>query len=212
MTRRISIRRIACFVIAVGLLATAIYCGLYAWRLDREFQAWITARPVVMAVDLSKTGQFTAPFHQTCCVSHGEAFYVTVPTSMLAGLEPATLLEGLHGTIKIADRDGNEIESLDVTNQPPRDVSRGQPIMLAYFRPFADGNYTVTIDVDSGAPALAGAEQVIHAEYQLCGVERYPSMIAAFVAFVLGVPALIMLPIAAVAFCRYGFRMPKDAS
>jgi hypothetical protein len=74
MPQRISTRRIIGAIIAVGLLAGAVKFAIDYRRMDRQFYEWFDARPLNVAVDLSQPGTVTAPFHQTCQVSHGEAF------------------------------------------------------------------------------------------------------------------------------------------
>jgi hypothetical protein len=51
--------------------------------------------------------------------------------------------------------------------------------MLAHFRPFRNGDYTVTIDVVKPALGLTDIKQTVHANYLLCGLERFPALFAA---------------------------------
>ena len=175
--------------------------------MDREFFAWIDARPLNVAADLSRPGTFTAPFDQTCQVSHGEAFYLTVgPTTDPSN---AQLLHGLDGTITIKDADGDEVQSLKMTSEIDLDAAAEEPIMLAYFHPFANGDYTATIDVKNGATALHGSEQTIHAKYLLCGLERFPATISALLAFVCGIPGVIIGAIVTKGFVKHGWATPQ---
>ena len=190
MPQRISIRRIVGAIVAAGLIAATAYFALAYRRMDREFYEWIDARPVEVAVDLSRPGKISAPFRQTCQVSHGEAFYLTVEPS---GDRPnSQLLDGLDGRITIHDADGNEVQSLELTSRIDSGADVDEPIRLAYFHPFANGDYTATIEIRNGAASLKGTEQTVHAEYQLCGLERFPATISGFLALVCGIPGLII--------------------
>lgn len=203
MPQRNSIRRIVGAIIAVGLLAGAVNFALDYRRMDREFYKWFEARPLTVAADLSQPSTVTAPFHQTCQVSHGEAFYLTIkPASLNDG---RNLLDGLAGTITIKDAAGNEVQSIKLAPVSNSFMNSGEPIMLEYFHPFANGEYTATINVESGAASLRGREQTIHAQYHLCGMERMPATISAFLAIVCGIPGLIIGVIVAKNFIKHGW-------
>jgi hypothetical protein len=207
MPQGISIRRIFGAITATGLIAGAIYCTLEYRRLDQEFFDWIDARPLKMSVDLSRPGQITAPFVQTCQISHGEAFYLTI--NPLADRNASDLLDGLAGTITINDSDGNEVQSLEIPSKiaPARDFD--EPIMLAYIATFPEGEYSATIEVQEPAPALDGVEQSIHARYHLCGCERLPATVHGFFAFVCGIPGLVVALFVLIGFIRYGIATPR---
>jgi hypothetical protein len=206
MAQRISIRRIVGAVTGAGLIAGAVFFTLEHRRLDREFFAWTDARPLHVAADLSRPGTVTAPFNQTCQVSHGEAFYLTVegPTDR----SDVELLHGLEGTITIKDADGHEVQSLKMTSNIDSRAAADESIMLAYFHPFANGDYTATIVVKNGATALRGKTQTVYAKYLLCGLERFPATVSGFLALVCGIPGLIIGVIVTKGFVKHGWSTP----
>lgn len=204
MIRQVAIGRLIASIVAVGLLLACAYSALEYRRKDREFFEWIDARPLTTSIDLSRPGKTSALLKQTCQTSHGEAFYLTV-----ASMPPATkarmrLLEGLDGTVTILDNSGHVFESLKISSTTDEDRGDGESLMIAYFPPFAVGDYTVTFDIARGAPALKGAEQTIYAKYLLCGLERFPALIAAGFAFVFGLPAFVVLIFVANGWIRHG--------
>jgi len=205
MARRLSITRIVCAIVAAGLIGVAAYLAYGSFRINRDFHEWMDARPVEIAVDLSRPETFTAPFHQTCGISHGEAFYLTVPKSP-DGADCAELLQGLRGTITINDEQDKEMETLEISGEVYHVDNTEGLLMLVDFRPFPEGNYTLTLEVEEGAPALAGIEQTIHAEYQLCGMERIGAQIAGLFAFVFAIPGLIVGVSVVRGFAKYGLR------
>jgi len=206
MVKHISIWRLVAAITAGGLICGAVYWSFKYRRMDREFLEWVDARPLDAAVDLSRPGKVTARFHQTCQVSHGEEIYLAVKPA--ADRSNSTLLQGLDGVIRINDIDGKEIQVLKLTSEVNSAVAADEPIKLAYFHPFAKGDYTATIDIKNGAAALDGLEQRIYAKYALCGCEHIPAAIAGFFAFVFGIPGLIMAVIVTRGFIKYGLAKP----
>jgi hypothetical protein len=187
--RKIAIGRV------IGLLLALVGIGLCIWfasdavRRNAAFYEWLDARPMETAADLSTPGETTVPFHQTCSISHGEALYVDVESDELASLSPEELLNGLSGNITIVDSAGAVIETARINSKT---VQRWEgQIMLAGIAPFRNGDYIATIHVESGAPKLAHKQQTIYAEYQLCGLEKMPAMIAGVIAFGAGLIGFI---------------------
>ena len=187
--RRIAIGRI------IGLLLAIIGIGVSVWyareslRMNAEFHQWIGARPMETAIDLSQPGETTVPFHQTCCISHGEAVYLKCDLNGDSQQELEELLKELSADMTITDSDGNEIEEIEINSRTVR-YWDGR-VVLAEFAPFRNGDYVATIRIDSGVPALAGKQQTIYAKYHLCGLERMPVMLAGAFAVGAGIVGLI---------------------
>lgn len=173
-------------MIGIGLSA---YFAQEAQRLNAEFHQWLDARPMETTIELSKSGETTAAFHQTCSISHGEAMFLECDLDDQATQNLDELLKGLYGTVVVKDSDGNEVESVKFSSGTA--CHWDDKIMLAGFAPFGKGEYVATIRVDSGAPGLADAEQTVYAEYQLCGLERMPATITAAFAIGAGLVGLI---------------------
>jgi len=152
----------------LGLLA-----GRKAWH---DFESWKTAKPVDIAVDLSRPGEFTAPFIQTCSISHGESLCLMVPP----GRSISVALSQVRFQCSILDANGREIESLGQKDRVDGSARARGALPLVTFRPFARGKYTLTFRVLQGAPDLEGAELRLFARYDLCGCEALPAAAATF--------------------------------
>lgn len=172
-------RRILWWVIAGTALLFAAGAALFFQQgrdWHRRFDEWLVARPVDLEVDLSVPGTFSAPLLQTCSVAHAEVFELLTPDSPVT--PDADVLEGLQGALRVTDADGREVTA--ETFPPSREVlgPRTEGLLLFRILPFPAGGYTVSLDVTSGAPALAGMRQRLVARYELCGMERLPGTIA----------------------------------
>jgi hypothetical protein len=194
--RNIATGRIVGLLIAIIGVGISIWCAREAVRMNAGFHQWLDARPMETVIDLSKSGETTVPFHQTCSISHGEALYLNCDLDEKSKQNTEDLFATLNGNVVIKDSDGHEIESVKISNKTVQ-YWDGK-IMLAGFAPFRNGDYIATIRVDSGVAALVDKEQTIYAKYQLCGLEQMPAMIAGAFAFGAGiigiVAALCVLP------------------
>ena len=170
--------------------------------MNGEFHQWLTARPMETAVDLSRPGEITVPFQQTCSISHGEAFYFKCDLDGASMEKPEQLFQDLSAKITIKDADGNEIENAKINSATVHNWD--DDIILAEIAPFQTGKYVATIRIESGVPALANKQQTVYAKYQFCGVEQVPAVVVGAVAFGAGligvVSALCVLP----GLLRYG--------
>jgi hypothetical protein len=187
--RYIATGRIVGLLIAIIGIGISIWCARDAVRMNAEFHQWFDARPMETAIDLSKPGEMTVPFHQTCSISHGEALYLGCDLDDESKQNTAELFAALSGTVVIQDSDGNEVASVKINNKTVQ-YCDGE-IMLTGFAPFHNGDYTATIRVDSGAAALVDKEQTVYAKYQLCGLEQMPAMIAGVFACGAGIIGLV---------------------
>ena len=157
--------------------------------------------------DFSKPGEIAVPFQQTCSISHGESVCLQITPPLDELYEPAQLLDDLSGRIVIRDSTGREIERGVFGATTIRRRAAGETIVLTDFAPFATGDYVVTVSVDQGSPELKDRRQRLYAEYNLCGLEQLPALIAG--AFSLGagmigfLTALCVIP----GLTRHGFRV-----
>lgn len=187
--RRIATGRIVGLLIAIVGTGVAIWCARDAQRLNAEFHQWFVARPMETAIDLSKPGETSVPFHQTCSISHGEALYLKCDLPDDAKQDVGELFKNLSATIAIKDADGSEIEAVKINSKTVQHWDDN--IILAGFAPFRNGDYVATIRVDSGAVSLSGKQQVMYAKYQLCGLEQMPATIAGAFALGAGIIGLV---------------------
>ena len=97
--RRIAIGR------TIGLLFVAlanfisIWLSRDAFQLDAEFRQWVDARPMESAIDLSKPGETSAEFLQTCSSSHGETLVLECDLDDQSKQNLPELLQGLSADI-----------------------------------------------------------------------------------------------------------------
>jgi hypothetical protein len=170
-------------------VAATVFLLLVQHRLNQEFAAWQTARPVAIAVDWSRPGTVSAPFVQTCAVAHGEPLFLTSSAPGFHGVPAGRLLAGLQGTVTITDRQGRVVHAAGLAAaQAIRDEPQG-PVLVGYLYPYERGEYVITVAVTAGAPALAGMDQTFYARYELCGLEAMPATVTGVLAVLTAVPA-----------------------
>ncbi len=203
MMQIIATGRIVGLLVAIIGIGVSIWCARDALRMNAELHQWLGARPMETVIDLSQPSVTTVPFKQTCSVSHGEALYLKCNLDDAAKQNLGELLKDLSGKVVIKDSDGNEIESVEINNKTAQ-YWDGK-IMLTGFAPFRKGDYVATIHVDSGVSALADKQQTIHVEYQLCGLEQMPAMIAGVFAFGAGMVGLVSAVCVFPGLLRSGF-------
>ena len=189
MKRRIAIGRIIGLLLALFCISQAVHWFVEANRHNDRFQQWLTDRPMETAIDLSRPGETTAPFRQTCSISHGEAVFLDCDVDIESHEAFVELVQGLSATITITDAKGSEVKIAPISQDTV--YYRNGELELGGFVPFEKGDYTALIRIESGAPALAGKRQTLYAAYQLCGLEQMPALIMRAVAVVAGVVGLI---------------------
>ena len=207
---RIAVGRSIGLLLAITGITLSINGAYEALRMIADFHAWLEARPMETAIDLSRPGEITVPFHQTCSSSHGEGLYLKCDLDEKLQQKPQELLEGLSGAVVLKGLDGREIVSVKV-NDKRAQYWDGQ-LMLTNFSPFGIGTYVATIRIDSGAPALAGREQTIYVKYHLCGLEQVPAMVAGAFALGAGILGLVSAMCVLPGLLQYGFvrQVPKE--
>jgi hypothetical protein len=179
--RRIRWKRIVLSALAAttALLALgAARTGRAAREHDRRFEGWLVAAPCDLPVDFSSPGAWQAPFSQTCAISHGESIRLWATGGAGAAIGDFTALDGLKGSLRIIDDKGEVIAESPLPGHPGSIAPPQGAIPLAGLVPFRKGEYQIQIEVTRGAPALAGAQQRLSAEYELCGLERLPAQIS----------------------------------
>lgn len=173
--QRLAVGRIVGLVLSVVAIGAAIWCAMLSARRNAEFHQWERDRPMETAIDLSQPGQVTVPFRQTCGISHGEALCLQCEIDRDADERFQKAFAGLSAKVVIRDAAGREIESRPIDVESVHVWS--DQIVLAGLAPFARGDYLATIEIKSGAAALAGRPQVVYAVYQLCGMEQVPAIV-----------------------------------
>jgi hypothetical protein len=194
-------------LLAIAAIGLAIVWARYALRMSENFRAWLEARPMETAIDLSQPGEISVPFRQTCSIAHGEGLYLQGDFDETRQ-EQQELLEGLSGVVVLVDAEGREIESLKISGTGAH-FEDGK-ILLADFVPFRVGDYVARIRIESGASALAGREQTIYARYHLCGLEQLPARVASALALGAGIIGLVSAVCVLPGLLTHGF--VRDAS
>jgi hypothetical protein len=191
-------------LIAVVGIGGAICFGLECVRMNAQFHDWLVARPMEMSVDLSKPGEYTTAFHQTCSKAHGESVYLSVASQPESNPPPENISPSFRATLSIADSTGAEIEHAYIDSV--QRMMGSEQFDLASFVPFPKGDYTATLDVHVGGPKLEGTRQTLYARYRLCGLEQSPAYVAGAFSFVAGSVGLIFAIGIAPNLWRWGFR------
>ena len=189
--RKLAIGRTVGLVIAVLALGAAASLWWESRRLDRAFVEWIDARPMEATVDLSQPGEITVPFHQTCQISHGESIYLESRAGDNRDLPPEEVCKGMAGSMVVVDAEGNEVGSATIDGADASRWGDKDDICIGRFLPFHEGDYVATVQIDSGAAALAGEPRRVYAAYDLCGMERMPAFIVGVFAAGAGVIGLV---------------------
>jgi len=182
--RKIAVGRVVGLMIAASGVTASVYYACDSYRRNKEFHRWFEDRPIHFTVDLSKPGDVTVPFHQTCGTSHGEALFIKLTPDVESDDEIGELFDGFSATIIISDADGTEIEQATIGKSTIERWNGSEDLLLTDIAPFQKGEYLATLRVEATAPQLANREQVIYAKYQLCGLEQFPAFIVG--AFSLG--------------------------
>jgi hypothetical protein len=102
------------------------------------------------------------------------------------------LFAGLEGRVVIHDRHGRELVRQPLSGDKVTWGYDEGEVTLCYLDTFETGEYTIGIEVERGAPALAGREQVVFARYMLCGSEFLPGTLAGLGSMVAGLPGLVL--------------------
>jgi len=187
--RRIAIGRLIGLGIAIVCAVVSAWHFYEASQREAEFRRWFDARPMEIAVDLSKPGEIAAPFHQTCSISHGEALYLQCDRPRSSEGDSGGLFEGLVAKVVVRDPAGADVETIAIDGKTIQRLYGA--VVLAHFSPFREGDFIATLRVESGAPRLAGRRQVVYAKYLLCGMERMPAVIATAIAYGAGIIGLV---------------------
>ncbi len=206
------IGRIIGAVTAAALLGVSAHSGFACHRKNRELKEWQVARPISASIDLSVPGETRTPFVQTCASSHGELVLLDLSPPIHPAKVAERVLEDLDATIVVSDESGNEVLRERIQGGTVQHWGDNHPILLARFHPFAVGNYTATINVESGDAALSNREQTIYAEYQSCGLEGFPALIAGAISFLTLIPGLVILFIVIRGFVKFGWSTPPRAA
>jgi len=205
-------RTIACVFTAI-LLAVGAVSLRESYRKNVEVTQWHQARPIDIPVDLSKTGEFSGEFVQTCQISHDEALCLLVPQEVLASTRPANLLDDLRFTCQIVDQSGKQKISGKFQGSLPSDRLLDGAIQIVSLSRFNNGVYKLTLTVTQGASALRGVEQRLIARYKLCGLEELPSVIALIISIVcFAVAAFTMLIVALVTWQKRTRRQQQPST
>lgn len=174
------------------LIVGAITTGRSADAYDRKFHEWLVAAPCDLAVDLSAPGKWQGRFIQTCGVSHGEPVRLWATGPDEAPIDDIAVLDGLEGSLRIVHADGAVVAESSLPGYPGGVAPPEGAIPLAHLTPFREGEYEVVVQVTSGAPALAGAQQRLTAAYELCGLERLPAQLGELISGGLWVGAILL--------------------
>lgn len=189
--RKIAVGRCVGLGVALASLALATYCAFESAERYAAFDEWMVARPMTATIDLSRPGEFTVPFVQTCSIAHGESVRLQTDPQPADETEAKRLVQGLAGEITIRDAPGNEVETASFNGATIFCIPDQSGCSLTSFYPFAKGEYMATIRIQSGAPNLAEVKHSVFAQYDLCGLEQFPAVICSAFAVGAGIATII---------------------
>jgi hypothetical protein len=208
MRAKFAIGRTIGLLIALFGLGNSIHCARLAMQANAKFQRWLSDRPMELPIDLSKPGETTSSFHQTCGISHGENIFLKVDPPLKSEEKPEELLKGLSAVIIVSDKHNREVAAVKMDSKSVYDGRFQEGILLAGFCPFAEGDYGATIRVVSGAERLAGRGQKMYAKYLVCGMELFPAYILGLFSFGSGLIGFIAAACSLPGLLRGGFWRP----
>jgi hypothetical protein len=204
---RVAVDRIVCSVIAAVLITATVYAASIWYRQGLDVLGACSARPASVAVDFSKSGSYSGPLRHEHTTPDYVMLWFSLPPDTVLHLTDE-MVEDLEGTITITDKDASEVRRWDIS--AGRLVATGgeQPMMLEFFAVPKEGDYTLTIDITSGASVFARYEQTVYAEYGSPYFAMVPIAIAAFYTIACGIPAVILSVVAITGFRRHGIWKP----
>lgn len=205
------VARIIGAAVAITLLGVSLSSGLACRTRHRELTEWQVARPMSVEIDLSKPGEFDTRFRQTCAVSHGEIVLLDVAPPVAFDEDVNELFQGLVAVMTVFDAFGEVVLKEPIKAAQLQDGGDKPSLVLTRFYPFPIGDYTARISVESGAAGLAQRRQTLYAQYQLCGLEGFPMLIAGIVSFISFIPGLITAVVVTRGFAKYGWSLPPQA-
>lgn len=201
----LAVGRLLGVLVAVAGVGVAGWFGVESARLNAEFQQWFKDRPLDLTVDLSQAGVVTVPFRQTCSVAHSEMIGLEIEPPAETEEALSSLLKGLSGRIVISGPGQPEVTTAMLKGDTAFRFVGSSQVILTQLERFARGDYSATIRVDSGAPALAGRKQTLYARYMLCGLEQMPAFINGVIACAAGLIGFVAASFSLPALLKNGF-------
>ncbi|MBY0111865.1 MAG: hypothetical protein K2Y21_03520 [Phycisphaerales bacterium] len=120
------------------------------------------------SIDVGAVGQYNATLRQSAAFPCRQ--YIRLVPDIREGEDVEALLKGLNLTVLVRDQQGEEL----MTGTYPARLMWETPsadLTIADARPFPLGEYPVSIEVVSPAPAMAGRPVRVVSGYLLCGLE-----------------------------------------
>ena len=157
----VSVRLVLGGVVAICLGCLAGYGSYAVVSIYLEGGEIENAEPVRVLVDLSQRGVTEAAYRQTVDGMEG------VLRLHVEGETPSDvdLLDGLQGMIEIFDPQGTCVARSRLN--PYAGMGAADVITQGLLPDFAAGQYTLRLQVDEPAPALAGKVQTLHGKYDI---------------------------------------------
>ncbi len=179
MKHKIPIGRTISIVIALVLIYFGIRMLQESQQYYGKFHQWQKAEPVRLKADLSKRGSYSAPFVQTCSISHGESLYVEAGKTFSSNDEAIALIKGMKGKLWIIDPNDEKIVNMNFTDT---DFElwwhkANSPVPELWIPALPNGKYTLHLTIEEPAKALANIKHILVGRYVLCGCALAPAFI-----------------------------------
>jgi len=185
------IGRLISAVVAIGMLVLAAWSFGEYRRLKAEYDAAEAAEMGAVDVDLSKPGHSVVAVSNRFLRAHGIRLVLRVEPPSGQATTAAELLGGLNATVTWIDSESQEFGQKTVIN--PSDLRLdGTEINLDAFGG-GPSEFRFDLNVEKGAPKLAGLRQRLYAKNGLCGLESLPHTIGAFLAVGATLIAVVLL-------------------
>lgn len=175
MKKRSVIKAILYSIVALMILFGIWFC-IWSIQHKKKFEQWQTAKPIDIAVDVSKLATYSGAFNQTCHIAHGEMICLVVPDQIMKDKDCVKFFEELKLHCVITDDKGTEVMQADFKGVLNGNTNPGE-IPIIFFAPFSDGEYTLDLHVSQAISELKDVPQRLVARYKLCGLELLPAQI-----------------------------------
>ncbi len=170
--------RTACGVGAIVLMGLGVYLLGLGWRHWRLLRQCLEDRPLDIAVDLSRPGEYESSLRLKCPYGFGYDLLLVLPSDASSVSGGDGLLAGLDARCSIMDVNGGErLPSGRMGQISPEIVEEihERPICLHSIRvPFPRGEYTFRLTISEGARRLSGIEQRLVMKYLVGGEGSVP--------------------------------------
>lgn len=198
MKGKIPRRRIIGMVIAAVLLCFGSLMFPLSHIYRGSIERWHEAEALRLKVDLSKPGDYSAPFIQSCRMADGIYLYVETEKRFSTKDEAVAFVKGIRGRLSITGPNGESVLGYDFSDADINfwrlDSKSVVPVLPMRF--LGKGEYVLNLIIHEPAPALADINHMLVAGYLICGLKLMPAVLLKLAGFVsIGIAVVIIIVI-----------------